>query len=222
MKNYYKILQVDKDASPEIIKVAYKLLVKKNHPDLKEGEEKKEAEEKIKEINEAYDVLSNPEQKAEYDLNLINEFISQEQYNEILNENINLKKELNYFNNLYNKNNYAKRQYSNMYDNAWSKNSQENNAYSRQKDYNAKNNNAQNSYNNQHTNYNNINKNNFKENINEKLKTIIAVVLTFLIIFVILNIPFIKEYMLNFLGSGYLIFFIAIIAFYIYFFRNKQ
>ena len=41
MKNYYKILQVDKDASPEIIKVAYKLLVKKNHPDLREGEDKK-------------------------------------------------------------------------------------------------------------------------------------------------------------------------------------
>ena len=215
MKNYYKILQVDKDASPEIIKVAYKLLVKKNHPDLKEGSEKQIAEKKIKEINEAYSVLSNPEEKAEYDLNLINEFISQEQYNEILNENINLKKELNYFNNLYNRNNYAKRQYSNMYDNTWAKNYANNN--SRQN-----NNNAQNSYNNQHTNYNNINKNNFRENINEKLKTIIAVVLTFLIIIVILNIPFIKEYMLNFLGSGYLLFFIAIIAFYIYFFRNKQ
>ena len=72
MKNYYKILQIDKDASPEIIKVAYKLLVKKNHPDLKEGEDKKNAEEKIKEINEAYDVLSNPTKKAEYDQTLIN------------------------------------------------------------------------------------------------------------------------------------------------------
>ena len=85
MKNYYKILQVDKDASPEIIKVAYKLLVKKNHPDLKEGSEKQIAEEKIKEINEAYDVLSDPSKKSEYDLNLINEFISQEKYNEIIN-----------------------------------------------------------------------------------------------------------------------------------------
>ena len=107
-----------------------------------------------------------------------------------------------------------------MYDNTWAKNTQANNAYSSQKDYNANNNNTQNSYNNQHTNNNKIN--NFKTNLNEKLKTIIAVVLTFLIIFVILNIPFIKEYLLNFLGSGYLIFFIAIIAFYIYFFRNKQ
>ena len=205
MKNYYKILQVDKDASPEIIKVAYKLLVKKNHPDLKEGSEKQIAEEKIKEINEAYDVLSDPSKKSEYDLNLINEFISQEKYNEIINENMNLKKELNYFNNLYNKNNYAKRQYSNMYDNTWAKNYTQTNS---QNNYNA--------------NSNNINKNNYKTDSKEKLKTFIAVVLTFLIIFIILNIPFIKEYILNYLGSGYLIFFIAIIAFYIYFFRNKQ
>lgn len=220
MKNYYKILQVDKDASPEIIKVAYKLLVKKNHPDLKEGSEKQIAEENIKEINEAYDVLSDPSKKSEYDLNLINEFISQEKYNEIINENMNLKKELNYFNNLYNKNNYAKRQYSNMYDNTWAKKYTQTNS---QNNYNANSNNInKNNYNNQHTNYNNINKNNFKFNLSEKLKTFIAVVLTFLIIFVILNIPFIKEYILNYLGSGYLIFFIAIIVFYIYFFKNKQ
>ena len=205
MKNYYKILQVDKDASPEIIKVAYKLLVKKNHPDLKEGSEKQIAEENIKEINEAYDVLSDPSKKSEYDLNLINEFISQEQYNTILNENMNLKKELNYFNNLYNKNNYAKRQYSNMYDNTWAKNYTQTNS---QNNYNA--------------NSNNINKNNYKTDSKEKLKTFIAIILTFLIIFAIFNIPFIKEYLLDFLGSGYLIFFIAIIVFYIYFFKNKQ
>lgn len=205
MKNYYKILQVDKDASPEIIKVAYKLLVKKNHPDLKEGSEKQIAEENIKEINEAYDILSNPEEKAKYDQNLINEFISQEKYNEIINENMNLKKELNYFNNLYNKNNYAKRQYSNMYDNTWAKNYTQTNS---QNNYNA--------------NSNKINKNNYKTDSKEKLKTFIAIILTFLIIFAIFNIPFIKEYILNYLGSGYLIFFIAIIVFYIYFFRNKQ
>ena len=219
MKNYYKILQVDKDASPEIIKVAYKLLVKKNHPDLKEGSEKQIAEEKIKEINEAYDVLSNPEEKAEYDLNLINEFISQEQYNEILNENINLKKELNYFNNLYNKNNSAKRQYSNMYDNSSPNNYAQPKS---QNNYNANNYNAQKSYNNQHTNYNNTNKNNIKFNLSEKLKTLIAVVLTFLIIFIILNIPFLRDFVVDFLESGYLLFFIAIVVFYIYFFRKKQ
>ena len=204
MKNYYEILEVNKNASPEIIKVAYKLLVKKNHPDLKDGAEKKEAEEKIKEINEAYDVLSNPLKKAEYDQNLVHEFISQEQYNAILTENMNLKKELNYFNNLYNRNNYAKRQYSNMYENTVTNNyTKQNNAYS-----------SQHNYNENHKNTNN--------NTNEKIKTFIAIILTFLIIFVILNIPFFNQYITNFLGSGYLLFFVAIIVFYIYFFRNKQ
>ena len=84
MKDYYKILEIDKDASPEIIKVAYKLLVKKYHPDLKDGKEKKEAEEKIKQINEAYSVLSNSSKKAEYDQTLANEYISQEQYNNLM------------------------------------------------------------------------------------------------------------------------------------------
>lgn len=218
MKNYYEILEVNRNASPEIIKVAYKLLVKKNHPDLKEGEEKQIAEERIKEINEAYDILSNPEEKAKYDQNLINEFISQEQYNIILNENMNLKKELNYFNNLYNKNNYIKRQYSNMYDNTWANN---NNNYG--------NNNTTNNYsekNNTQPNYNvnrdNINNNKFKPELSEQFKTIIALILTFIIIFIILNIPFINDFVINFLGSGYLIFIIAIIAFYIYYFKNKQ
>ena len=93
MKNYYEILEVDKNASDEIIKIAYKALVKKYHPDLKEGNAKINAEDKIKQINEAYDILSNPEKKYEYDQNLINEDISKEQYEIVLNENMNLKKE---------------------------------------------------------------------------------------------------------------------------------
>ena len=120
MKNYYEILQVSKNASPEIIKVAYKLLVKKYHPDLKEGAEKQIAEEKIKEINAAYDVLSDPSKKAEYDATLVTDSITQEQYNLILNENMNLKKELNYFKSQFSKynnynNNYHQQQYTNMY-----------------------------------------------------------------------------------------------------------
>lgn len=61
-KDYYSILQVDKNAEPEVISFAYKALAKKNHPDM--GGEA----EKMKLINEAYDVLSNPELKSEYDL----------------------------------------------------------------------------------------------------------------------------------------------------------
>lgn len=67
-KNYYDILQVNKNASPEIIEKAYKVLAKKYHPDLQTEENKKQAEEILKEINEAYEVLSDPQKKKEYDL----------------------------------------------------------------------------------------------------------------------------------------------------------
>lgn len=70
-KNYYDILQVNKNASPEIIEKAYKTLAKKYHPDLQEEENKKQAGEILKEINEAYEVLSNPEKKQDYDQHLI-------------------------------------------------------------------------------------------------------------------------------------------------------
>lgn len=64
--NYYEILKVSKNATDQEIKNSYKKLVKKYHPDLYVGD-KSFAEQKIKEINEAYDILSNPETKAEYD-----------------------------------------------------------------------------------------------------------------------------------------------------------
>ena len=198
MKNYYKILQVDKDASPEIIKVAYKLLVKKNHPDLKEGEDKKNAEEKIKEINEAYDILSDPIKKAEYDQTLINENISQEQYNYILNENINLKRELNYFHNLYNRNNYYKQKNTNMY----------------------------NENINQNTSNDEINNNSkFKSifnNLNENIKTLIAIVITFLILFFVIKIPFLYSLVFENFGNGTLLIIVIVVVLYIYYFRNKK
>jgi curved DNA-binding protein CbpA len=64
--NYYEILKVSKNASDSEIKSSYKQLVKKYHPDLYVGD-KEFAEKKIKEINEAYDILSNSEKKLEYD-----------------------------------------------------------------------------------------------------------------------------------------------------------
>lgn len=113
-KNYYDILEINKNASPEIIEKAYKTLVKKYHPDLQDNNLKFEYEEKIKEINEAYEVLSDVEKKENYDLNLKNNEISLDDYNNLINENINLKKEINYLKNNtinenelnYNKNNY--------------------------------------------------------------------------------------------------------------------
>lgn len=71
MKNYYEILQVNENASIEIIEKAHKVLVKKYHPDLqKDIKEKHITEQKLKLINEAYDVLSNEFLKEQYDIEL--------------------------------------------------------------------------------------------------------------------------------------------------------
>ena len=64
-RDLYEVLGIDKSASPEEIKKAYRKLAKKYHPDLNPGD--KEAEAKMKEANSAYEVLSNPEKKARYD-----------------------------------------------------------------------------------------------------------------------------------------------------------
>lgn len=63
-KDYYETLGVDKNASAEEIRRAYKKLAKKYHPDISK---EKDAEEKLKSINEAYSVLSDPEKKQKYD-----------------------------------------------------------------------------------------------------------------------------------------------------------
>ena len=63
--DYYEILGVKRDASPDNLKKAFRHLARKYHPDLNKGS--KEAEEKFKEINEAYQVLSDPQKKAQYD-----------------------------------------------------------------------------------------------------------------------------------------------------------
>lgn len=67
MKNYYEILQVDKNADEEIIKKVFKYHIKKNHPDLFQGEEKQIAKEKVQEFNEAYEILSDKNKRKEYD-----------------------------------------------------------------------------------------------------------------------------------------------------------
>lgn len=63
--DYYKILGVDKSATQDDIKKAYRKLARKHHPDLNPGD--KEAEKKFKELNEANEVLSNPENRSKYD-----------------------------------------------------------------------------------------------------------------------------------------------------------
>ena len=65
--NLYEILEVSEKASKEIIEKAYKTLAKKYHPDLQAPENKKSAEDKMKLINEAYDILSDDIKRQEYD-----------------------------------------------------------------------------------------------------------------------------------------------------------
>lgn len=110
MKNYYEILEVDKNASQEVIEKAYKILAKKYHPDLQQGQQQQEYAEKMKIINQAYDVLSNSSKRKEYNQKLENEkiqrekmryeqmqqeAISREQQERIMQENYALKQQLN-------------------------------------------------------------------------------------------------------------------------------
>ena len=64
-KDYYKTLGVKKDADAADIKKAFRKLARKHHPDVNQGD--KAAEEKFKDINEAYEVLSDEEKRAKYD-----------------------------------------------------------------------------------------------------------------------------------------------------------
>ncbi|HRR57361.1 MAG TPA: DnaJ domain-containing protein, partial [Acidobacteriota bacterium] len=64
-KDYYATLGVNRNASADEIKKAYRKLAKQYHPDRNPGD--KQAEERFKEIQEAYAVLSDPERRAQYD-----------------------------------------------------------------------------------------------------------------------------------------------------------
>lgn len=216
-QNYYEILEVNKNASPEIIEKAYRTLVKKYHPDLQQDENKNKYEEKIKKINEAYDILSDSEKRKKYDLNLKNTEISINDYNSLYQENINLKnnlnilkEKLNYLNNIQNnykknnlnynnlennKNNYTKNNINQEYsDNYYTENFNNSN-YKNNKNYSENNN----------INYDDINYTNyffnFFVNIKNKLKDLFAFFITILIIififFILWHIPFTKNYLIK-------------------------
>jgi len=64
-RNYYQILEISRDSTVEEIKKSYRRLARQFHPDVNPGN--KDAEEKFKDINEAYDILSDAEKRAQYD-----------------------------------------------------------------------------------------------------------------------------------------------------------
>lgn len=91
MKNYYEILEVDKNASEKVIEKAYKTLAKKYHPDLQNDSD---CQDKMRQINEAYEILSNDFKRREYDEKIKRQSVSIEEYNRIIQENNRLKKDL--------------------------------------------------------------------------------------------------------------------------------
>lgn len=64
-RDYYEVLGVDRKASEEDIKKSYRSLARKFHPDHNPGD--KQAEEKFKELGEAYETLKDPQKRAGYD-----------------------------------------------------------------------------------------------------------------------------------------------------------
>ena len=201
-KNYYDILEVNKNASPEIIEKAYKTLVKKYHPDLQDNNLKAEYEEKIKLINEAFEVLSDSEKRKNYDLNLKQTEFSVEDYNNLINENLKLKNEINYlknnFNNNFNNKINENLNYNDINKNNLNNNKNINNNYSeniRQK-YNEAINKAY------YDAYIQDLKNRgykikYKKTFKEYLKSLISVFITVIIFILIFQIPLIKNYFLN-------------------------
>ena len=210
-KNYYEILEVDRNASPEIIDKAYKTLAKKYHPDLQDEIHKKEAEETFKIINEAYQILSDPNQRALYDQKIEDTIISQDKYDEMYRQNEALKDRLNNLQqNLYHNTdsqnvnpvnpnahiNYhtTPNDTQNAYQNAQAE------QYKRNLEYEKQVNQArQQAY---HDAYIQDLKNRgykirYKKSFSDYVKSLIALVIVILILFLIFQLPFVKNYFME-------------------------
>lgn len=202
-ENYYDILEINKNASQEIIDKAYKTLVKKYHPDLQDNNLKLEFEEKLKKINEAYDILSSPEKRKNYDLNLKCDEVSLDDYNSLFNENVNLKNEINYL-----KNNYLNQQNTMKNNDNKINNNFQNNVYNNSKNINQKINNAVNkAYYDAYIQ--DLKNRGYKIRYKKTIKDFIALFLTIIIIlfigFILWNIPFTKNYFTNLYNENFIL-----------------
>lgn len=111
---FYEVLQVSENASQEIIEKAYKVLAKKYHPDLQQEKDKKNAEDMMKKINEAYDVLGNSEKRAEYDKALQAKREQERIEKNTYNTNVNYNNSRDYYSNVNSNTTYEKN--TNNYD----------------------------------------------------------------------------------------------------------
>lgn len=207
-KNYYKILEVDKDASSEVIDKAYKALAKKYHPDLQEESNKAKAEEKLKLINEAYSILSDPNSRAKYDSTLKEFEISQEDFSRLTKENQDLHNELNNLkNNSYKQNNNEYNNVNNIsYNNTEFNNIEHNqeeilkNKYEQELEYERQVQAAkEKAY---HDAYIQDLKNRgykikYQKAPKDYLKNFIALIITIAIVILLVQIPFIKNFFIN-------------------------
>jgi curved DNA-binding protein CbpA len=126
MKDYYEILEVNIHASKEVINKAYKALAMKYHPDSNPVEKKQWAEEKFKEINEAFEILSNEEKRREYDKRL-SAYLNQNKVNE---EQIK-----NRYEEMEKQNNILRQQVQNMKNNNYGNSQKQNNAQNLNNNY---------------------------------------------------------------------------------------
>lgn len=188
-KNYYDILQINKNAAPEIVEKAYKTLVRMYHPDLHENANKKEYEEKLKLINEAYETLSNEQKRKQYDIEL-------EQIEQIKRQQENVENSYSNFNNSYNPN-VSNTQYQNAcnYDTYDSDKEETQRIY--EEEYNRQVNEAINKA--YYDAYIQDLKNRgykirYKKTFKDYIRTFISIVIFLFILFILWHIPFVNKY----------------------------
>lgn len=213
-KNYYDILQINKNAAPEIVEKAYKTLVRMYHPDLQESANKQEYEEKLKLINEAYETLSNEQKRKQYDLEL-------EQIEQMKRQQENVENSYSNFNNSYNPN-VSNNQYQNPnnYNNNYDINEKveqariqnEKQRIYEEEEYNRQVNEAINKA--YHDAYIQDLKSRgykirYKKTIKDYIKNFAILILTIFILYLILKLPFVKNYFINLYNENDVIHFIA-------------
>lgn len=195
MKNYYEELEVSRHASSEVINKAYKTLAKKYHPDSTK-ENKELAEERFKEISEAYETLSDTEKRKKYDeqLNTFEPIIDVNKYNQLVKDNQFLSSEISRLKNNYSAN-YSSHQNTNTYSASHYANSTVNNIK------NTTSNNTSRSTNQNKSYYEPSIIDIIKYKIDHWIKNLIAFVLTIFIVFILLcillYIPFTRDLLLK-------------------------